>query len=43
MFVSKNPSKEYFRVRLCSLSGQLWHKVALFIVFDNTPNLWNLY
>ena len=32
-----------FRAKFCTSNGQLWHKVALFTVFYNTPNLWNLY
>ena len=32
-----------FRARFCTSNGQLWHKVALFTVFYNIPNLWNLY
>ena len=26
-----------FRARFCTSNGQLWHKVALFTVFYNTP------
>ena len=37
MFLSQNKSKPLFWAKFFTLSGQLHRKVALFIVFYNTP------
>ena len=43
MLLSKKKEQVVFSSEIKYIKCQIWYQVALWIVFYNTPNLWNLY